>query len=50
MRNSRRLFGAVYAKPTKCPNCDNTYFSHDRTGPRGQIYWKCNKCGHEIED
>lgn len=29
----------VQWKPTKCPNCGNTYFSVSHEGPKGEIYW-----------
>ncbi len=46
LRNTLVIFG----KPIKCPNFGNTYFSVDHTGPRGEVYWSCNKCGWQVKD
>jgi ribosomal protein L37AE/L43A len=49
MKLFMNFIGLFMAKPSKCPQCGNEYFSWDRE-ERGGVIWKCNKCGREIKD
>lgn len=46
----QKFVGVVFGKPTKCPSCKGSSFHLDHTGPYGENYWKCDKCGYMIKD